>query len=122
MTPNRARSSRADPLPITIRVGMSILAIWNGFVVSYNGLLFVAHAAIGEGGVDRALESYLSIVVFVVSGAVGVLTLLGVRRLVRGRPQRASMIAFVILSGVAFVTLIAPFSYPIPVGLGPSGP
>ncbi len=85
--PGSDRPAPAD-LPITIHIGTLVLAAWIGF---WFGWAF--------------LMNTLGVLLGAVLGIVAAFT---VRHLIRGRTARFSMITFVALSAVTFLTLVLP--------------
>lgn len=84
-------------IPVTIVVGTWILAAWCGFWLSFAAL-------------HGVLPSDLLTAAIAVLGAT--LAVLAVRRILARRGHQARIAAFVILSAVAFVTLVVPMPLP----------
>ncbi len=86
-----------EEIPVTVVVGTQVLAAWCGFQLGYAAL----HRFVASDGVGAAAALVIAI-----------LAVLGIRFFVSPRHSRVSVAVFVVLSGVAFMTLVAPMPLP----------
>ena len=84
-------------IPVTIVVGTWILAAWCGFWLAFAAL----HSILPSDLITTAIAVLAAI-----------LTVLLVRRILARKGHQARIAAFVILSAIAFVTLVIPMPLP----------